>query len=424
MEENRKVDRNCLRITSTVCLVLLGILMLSANATALDLNQFEFVANTTCDSNGHYEFTDLYNGNYTVVATDTSSDGTKWYAGHINATLNGTDLVDQNIKINSTNEVELNHNEILGLLNRSSISGMTYVMKTTYPKQSTIVMVEQETGELVANTTCDAAGNYSLNDVPDGDYTIFAVYDASTVNTTKWYRGMLNVTVIGADLTGQDMKINSSNNIEHTAVLGLLNRSSISGMTYVMKPAYPKQSTIVMVEQETGELVADTTCDAAGNYNLNDIPDGDYTVFAVYDASTANTTKWYRGMLNVTVSGADLTGQDMKINSSNNIDHAEVLGLLDRSSISGMTYVMKTTYPKQSTVVLLKPASGQLRSDASCTEPEIPPANNTEPYDPVTSDPDESNYGQVFRFFSNTTSDEFGDYLFSNVPNGDYLIKA
>ncbi|WP_406661023.1 cobaltochelatase subunit CobN [Methanolobus sp. ZRKC3] len=426
MIENRSVGRNYFKVTGKLCLILfLSIVMFSASATAMDLSQFEFVANTTCDVNGQYAFTDLYDGNYTVVATDIASDGVKWYAGHLNETLNGLDLTEQNIKINSTNEVELNHDKILGFLERSSISGMTYVMNPTHPKESTVVMVEQGTAELVADTTCDAAGNYSFNNIPNGDYTIFAVYDASTANETKWYRGMLNITVNGTDLDEQNLKINSSNNIDHNVVLKLLNRSAISGMTYVMNADHPKESTVVMVEQGTGELVGDTICDVAGNYSFYDIHDGDYSILAVYDASTANETKWYRGMLNITVNGADLTEQNMKINSSNNIDHTAVLGMLNRSSISGMTYVMKTIYPKQSTVVLLKPTSGKLTFETPYTNPETPPANETETEEPSITEPeDEYNYESVFKYFNNITSDEFGDYQFSDVPNGDYLIKA
>jgi len=423
MIENR---RNYFKdIGKLCCFLFLGMVLLSFNAVALDTSQFEFVANATCDVNGQYEFTDLDNGNYTAVATNISSDGTKWYAGHLNLSLSGSDLFEQNMKINSTNEIELDHNEILGFLDRSSISGMTYVMKSKYPKESTIVMVEQGTNELIANTTCDATGNYSFSEIPNGQYTIFAVYDASTVNTTKWYRGMLNVTVNGSDLIDQNMKINSSNNIDHTIVLGMLEKSSISGMTYVMKPKYPKESTIVMVEQGSNELIANTTCDATGNYSFSEIPNGQYTIFAVYDASTVNTTKWYRGMLNVTVSGSGLIDQNMKINSSNNIDHTIVLGMLEKSSISGMTYVMKPTYPKQSTVVLLKPRSEILAFESPQTNPEEPPANETEPEEPVISEPvDNANYKTVFKYHSNIKSDEFGDYQFTEIQNGKYVIKA
>ena len=412
MMKNKLEELNYFRIVAKMVLIfLLSMLMLSANAVALDLSQFEFVANTTCDSNGQYAFADLHDGNYTIVATDISEDGTIWYTGHLNTTLNGVDMVEQNIKISSKNEPELNHSEILGFLNISEISGMTYVMNLENPKESTVVMVKQSTGQLVANTTCDPTGNYSFSGVHDGDYTIFAVYNA----TTRWYRGMVNITVNGADMTGQNLKINSSNDIDQNAVLKLLNQSEISGMTYVMNLENPKESTVVMVKQSTGQLVANTTCDPTGNYSFSGVHDGDYTIFAVYNA----TTRWYRGMVNITVNGADMTGQNLKINSSNDIDQNAVLKLLNQSEISGMTYVMNLEHPKQSTVVLLQPISGNT-IESPYTTPATPPADDTN----SSETKDYSKYDVIFEYFSNTTSDGFGDYEFVNVPNGDYLIKA
>jgi len=50
--------------------------------------------------------------------------------------------------------------------------------------------------ELVASTTSDAEGNYLFSDIPDGDYTLIALY-----NEDKWRRADEQIRIQnGADL--------------------------------------------------------------------------------------------------------------------------------------------------------------------------------------------------------------------------------
>ena len=434
MIKEKSIEWNHSGIIVKTCLIfLLSIFMFSSNAMALDLSQFDYVADTTCDVNGQYAFADLHDGNYTVVATDISADRTKWYAGHLNATLNGVDLVNQNIKINSTNEITLDHNDILGYLDRSSISGTTYLyaMSKYYYKSSDLVLIDKQTDELVANTTSDNNGNFTLEGIPNGEYVLYSVNQSYSnyYDEWRWYNGKINITVNSSDITDLGLEVSSSSDIDQNEVLAYLDRSSISGTTYLyaMSKYYYKSSDLVLIDKQTDELVANTTSDNNGNFTLEGIPNGEYVLYSVNQSYSNyyDEWRWYNGKINITVNSSDITDLGLEVSSSSDIDQNEVLAYLDRSSISGISYVMETTYPKQSTVVLLKPKSGNVIVDSPSTDPTTPPTGEDDSEEPPESGPgNEYSYDTVFKYFSNTTSDEFGNYLFSNVPNGEYLIKA
>ncbi|MEZ5335467.1 MAG: cobaltochelatase subunit CobN [Methanolobus sp.] len=403
---------------------LLLLLALTATVSA-DENSYELVDNTFSGTDGLYSFEDLPDGDYTLVAVNWSDQKMLWYTGIKNVTLQGSDLADVNIKVNSTTNIDVDY--IYGLLNRSSITGMTYVMSTDYPRQSSVVLLGQQTKELIADTESDESGTYTFNDIPDGDYSIVAV-NYSTAKET-WYKGITNVTLTGTDLTEQDIKISSSTDIDENYILGLLKKSSISGMTYVMSTDYPRQSSVVLLDQQTKELIADTESNEAGTYSFNDIPDGDYSIVAVNYSSAKET--WYKGIINVTLTGTDLADQDIKISSSTDIDENYILGLLKKSSISGMTYVMKTDYPRQSLVVLLQTAGddGYVELPSAPVEEEEDnsteePADDTGDSSEDTGDDTSSSAASAYEYFLSLTTDELGEFIFDNLPAGEYRISA
>ncbi|MDY0386855.1 MAG: carboxypeptidase regulatory-like domain-containing protein [Methanolobus sp.] len=424
MIENRTIGKSNVGIIGIFCLIM-AILLASVPAIASaeeqhDVCGMELIDHTICDANGNYVFENLANGDYSLVAVNWSSKKMLWYTGSRDITLAGTSLTDQNIKINSTAGIDQDY--IFGLLNRSDLSGMTYVMKPDYPRQSTVVLLDQQTKELVADTMSDETGIYSFTGIPDGDYSIVAV----NYSTDKelWYRGISNIKVKGSDLREQNIKVSSSTDIDENFILGLLNRSEVSGMTYVMKPDYPRQSTVVLLDQQTKEMVADTMSDATGMYSFTGIPDGDYSIVAVNYSTDKEL--WYRGITNITLTGSDLTEQNIKVSSSTDIDENFILGLTDKSSVSGVSYVMKLDYPRESTVVLLQNKTEKLFVELPSVPDDADDQNTTDPQEPPinTTDDEGLTFAPVFKYFSNTASDEFGDYQFTDVPNGNYLIKA
>ncbi|MDD3248600.1 MAG: cobaltochelatase subunit CobN [Methanosarcina sp.] len=88
--------------------------------------------------------------------------------------------------------------------------------------------------ELVANTTSDAEGNYLLSGIPDGNYTLVALY-----NEDKWRRADEQIQVQGTDLllnldtSSRDIDANESQallDLPHSGV-GLTGSAAISGLT-------------------------------------------------------------------------------------------------------------------------------------------------------------------------------------------------
>ena len=133
----------------------ISLLLLLALTTTVSAegNFYELVDNTYSGFDGLYSFEEVPDGEYTLVAVNWSDQKMLWYTGIKNVTLQGTDLADVNIKVNSTTGIDVDF--IYGLLNRSSITGMTHVMNENYPRESTIVLLNQQTKELIADTESD-----------------------------------------------------------------------------------------------------------------------------------------------------------------------------------------------------------------------------------------------------------------------------
>ncbi|AKB43503.1 cobaltochelatase subunit CobN [Methanosarcina vacuolata] len=126
--------------------------------------------------------------------------------------------------------------------------------------------------ELVASTTSDAEGNYLLSDIPDGNYTLVALY-----NEDKWRRADEQIQV----QNGTDLIVNldtSSRNIdenESQALLdlpvseaGLSGSARISGLTrqkQMNDDPIPLGSTNVLLLKETGTETQDNSSETQSN---------------------------------------------------------------------------------------------------------------------------------------------------------------
>jgi len=231
--------------------------------------------------------------------------------------------------------------------------------------------------ELVASTTSDAEGNYLLSGIPDGNYTLVALY-----NEDKWRRADEQIQVQGMDLSvnldtsSRDIDANESQALLDLPGSGvdLIGSAVISGLTRQKQmggdPTSLGFTNVLLLremvtetpvipdtdqQQETTspaagnesiqyELVASTTSDAEGNYLLSGIPDGNYTLVALY-----NEDKWRRADEQIQVQGPDLS-----VNldtSSRDIDANESQTLLDlkgsRVDLIGSAKISGLTRQKQ-----------------------------------------------------------------------------
>jgi inhibitor of cysteine peptidase len=209
----------------------------------------------TTDANGDYTFSIVGNGSYTVTPSKT---GYTFTPVNRSVTVNGADVTGQDFTGTTY-----------------SISGK--VTAAGAPLSGVSMSLSGTTNKVA---TTDANGDYTFTIVGNGSYTVTpsrAGYTFTPVNRS--------VTVNGADVAGQDFA-GTTYSISGTVTAGGV---ALSGAT-------------VSLSGTTNKVA---TTDASGNYTFTIVGNGSYTVTpsrAGYTFSPANRS--------VTVSGADVTGQD------------------------------------------------------------------------------------------------------------------
>ncbi len=321
-------------------MLMLVILLFSTQTVIADENML-FISNTSSDINGQYSFTDIPNGEYRIFASKYLGNPMNfWSLGNRSITIeDGQTLYDQNITITRIDDTTAT--EINSLLDRSVISGKTYLMamNSQLYKNCTIVLMDNKTQELIASTTSNNNGEFTFNDIPNGEYRIIAVNHSFSGYYQKWmwYNGQANISISSND-TQQDIILSSSSNIDQDEVLGLLERSNITGRTYLMamNTQFNKSCTIVLLDNETQELFANTTSNNNGDFTFTDIPNGEYRIIAVNKSFSGYYQKWmwYNGQANISINSND-TLQNIVLSSSSNIDQEKVFTILDLTSVSG-----------------------------------------------------------------------------------------
>ncbi|WP_440948901.1 cobaltochelatase subunit CobN [Methanosarcina sp. T3] len=175
----------------------------------------------------------------------------------------------------------------------------------------------------------------------------------------------------------------SDESIDYEEILGYLNRTTVSGKT-IGKSGDIKAGTDLVLTTQDEEFVANTTSDENGDYLFPDVPNGDYRLSAVIYSSSMGGM-WLTNESEFSIEDGQPVNLIFTMRSDESIDYEEILGYLDRTTISGQT--------------LSK--SGDIKAGTDLV---------------LTTQEEE--------FVANTTSDENGEYVFSDVPNGDYRLSA
>ncbi|WP_269848734.1 carboxypeptidase regulatory-like domain-containing protein [Methanosarcina horonobensis] len=427
---------------------MLFVLVTTAQASESEDVHYELVANTICDENGYYIFKNIPNGNYTLVATNYSDEKSKWYTASLNITVNSADLVDQNIQINSSNNID--PYRVQELLNDSSlsepsgtgfsISGISYVMKLEYPKMSTVVLLKNRYGngfvdlpylsdssdpsdlnssasnsldsnssdsngidqnntesqdseenesstseylfKLFNNTTSDENGEYIFSNIPDGEYRLSAVVYSSSMGG-MWLTNESEFSTEDGQPANITFTMRSDENIDYSEILSYLNRTTISGKT-ISKTGDVRAGTDLVLTTQNEEFIANTTSDENGDYLFSDIPNGKYRLSAVVYSSSMGGM-WLTNESEFSIENGQPVNITFTMRSDESIDYEEILGYLNRTTVSGKT-ISKTGDNKAGTDLVL--------------------------------------LTQHKEFVVNTTSDENGEYVFSDVPDGKYRLSA
>lgn len=127
---------------------------------------------------------------------------------------------------------EQSNKEIDPLNKKIKASGLTILILLMLFSASPAAGSEAFQYELVANTTSDAEGNYLLSGIPDGNYTLVALYSED-----KWRRADEQIQVQGTDLSinldtsSRDVDANGSQAILDLKGSGVDGSATISGLT-------------------------------------------------------------------------------------------------------------------------------------------------------------------------------------------------
>ncbi|MBP2029819.1 cobaltochelatase CobN, partial [Methanohalophilus levihalophilus] len=216
-------------------------------------------------------------------------------------------------------------NAALSLLQRTSISGKTVLPmgSSIYNRSNVTVILTSDSSELIANTTSDEYGDYSFNDVPNGNYAIVAlqhVYSSSS-STWKWYTNTTEIVIEnGEPLSDFDLRVSSKDTeTDVNAALSLLQRTSISGKTVLpMGSSIYNRSNVTVLLLEEMEIqspevftnsphlnIAIVTGYASHTISLNEARD------IINNDPEKNITFHYYLSESVNEHGADLSDMDV-----------------------------------------------------------------------------------------------------------------
>nr|WP_319506855.1 cobaltochelatase subunit CobN [uncultured Methanolobus sp.] len=248
--------------------------------------------------------------------------------------------------------------------------------------------------EVVAATISDSNGNYSLENIPNGNYTIATYIYVPMGSTGMWFMQQDPLAVQeGEDITGHDITSQSTAQENVLPVSNMLERSSISGKTILpsrMGRTEPYGNINVLLLNKEGEMITSTISNSTGDYKLEGIQNGNYTITTFVYVPMGSTGMWFMGQEdNVHLNDEDVTGIDITSQSTAEDNILPLKEMLQKANISGKTILpsrMGGEEPYANVNVLLLDTDSKL--------------------------------------MSNTNSNATGDYILKGIPNGNYTIAT
>ncbi|AUC75560.1 carboxypeptidase regulatory-like domain-containing protein [Olleya sp. Bg11-27] len=342
----------------------------------------------TTDASGNYSFTNVPVGEYTVEQTtpanttvvdgDTTDDGD---------TVVNTDTTDSSIPVTVTaGEVDADNN-FENSPAPGSVSG-TILDENGDPVSGIVLTLDDgDAGTVDPTVTTDASGNYSFTNVPVGEYTVEQTTPANTTvvdgDTTDD-----GDTVVNTDTTDSSIpvtvtagEVDADNNFENSPAPG-----SVSG-TILDENGDPVSGIVLTLDDgDAGTVDPTVTTDASGNYSFTNVPVGEYTVEQTTPANTTvvdgDTTDDGDTVVNTdtTDSSIPVTVTAGEVDADNNFENSPAPG-----SVSG-TILDENGDPVSGIVLTLDDG------DAGTVDP-------------------------------TATTDASGNYVFTNVPVGEYTVE-
>jgi hypothetical protein len=229
---------------------------------AMDLTG-KATAGTTTDANGHYSFSGLANGDYTITPT---KEGDTFAPASRNPKVNGADVPGQDFTATPVTY---------------SISGTVTAAGAGLAEVTIVIWSANDIYNIITGST----GSYSFSGLANGDYTITPTKDGYTFTPES-----LTVTVSNGNVPGQNFTATPST-LGH-AIAGTVTTSDGTAL-----------STVAITL--SGTATDGITTDSDGNYGFPEFANGDYTITPGKTGYTFTPPS-----RDVKVNGADVTGQD------------------------------------------------------------------------------------------------------------------
>ncbi|WWB87080.1 carboxypeptidase regulatory-like domain-containing protein [Priestia aryabhattai] len=249
------------------------------NATVRILDQNEFVLGTiVTDEFGNYSLTDLPQGNQEIIVS----------APGFATQLGGVILIP--------GQVVTNLNFIL-TANSGSISGQIVTADTEIPIVGAIAIVRTVAGVpfVVASTTTDELGNYKINGLQPGSYTVTGSATGYALNT------------VGAIVISDQM---TQANIALSPLVGSISGTvlNVQGNPIVNIP------TQIRVFSQNGGLLQTVAAQSDGTFSITNLPPGSYQLTVTAANYAANTVGAFVTANEMTVLTVPLTPNPGKVN--------------------------------------------------------------------------------------------------------------
>ncbi|MDP2217901.1 MAG: carboxypeptidase-like regulatory domain-containing protein, partial [Methanolobus sp.] len=384
----------------SIAVLLLSVLLLASLATPVSADELKFVANATSDENGEFILTDIPNGNYTLsgIIWSTAMSG-MWLTNVQEITIeNGQPVEDIVMEMRKNDSID--HDAILSMLHRTTISGTT-VDKNKAIKPETNLILTDKDGKFILNATSDVNGQFVLENIMNGEYTLSGII-WSTAMSSMWLTNVQEITVEnGQPVENIVMEMRKNDSIDHNAILNMLHRTTISGNTVDKNKAIKPETKLILTDKD-GEFVLNATSDANGEFVLENIMNGEYTLSGMI-WSTAMSGMWLTNVQEITVeNGQPVENIVMEMRKNDSIDHDAILSMLDRTTISGKTVDKNENNRPGVQLVLTKKIE-----ETAAPEPDKPIVSTYE-----------------YEFILSATSDENGEFVLTEIPNGEYTLSG
>ncbi|MDJ0691115.1 MAG: SdrD B-like domain-containing protein [Xenococcaceae cyanobacterium MO_188.B32] len=312
------------------------------------------IGSTLTDSNGDYTFTNLTDGIYVVVEVDptgatsendTSSDniGTDNYIGVTLAGTNstGNNFLDDGVTTSSISGQVINDANANGTNDTEAGIDSVTVQLFSDPNGDG----DPADGQLLGTATTSGGGNYSFNNLTDGNYVLVETDPndfASTADAVGSNDNQIAVSLSGTDITSQNFLDSSTSNLY--SISGQVfddndtsNNNTIgaddSGVGGVTVELYADNNSDGLVDG--GDTLIDSAVtNSDGTYSFENLIIGNYVV-AEIDPTGATSEADTQGVLTDNNIGVTLTNSNSIDN--NFLDDGASVGTDSSDSLTGTT---------------------------------------------------------------------------------------